>query len=518
MKTKKIQRNKKHLTLKIILSLLVTIGFILLMAAKWYTDIYGNTGFDSILFSLFSGVNGVQSDLIMNYLKNSFIPAIMVSAFICFIIWFVPKSNIVMTINEKRRIRLYPFSNVFASIACIVLTALTLISASNMTGLPQYVVALTQQTTIFEDEYIDPDNINIVFPEKKRNLIYIYLESMENTFMSVENGGAEPYELIPELYEIAKENTNFSQHSGVGGARPIFGGTWTIGAMTSQTSGLPLKLANNIDKNNFGENVTILPNVTTLNTILNKNGYHQALMVGSNAEYGGRKRYFLSHGVDDVFDIYTAREDGIIPDDYWVWWGMEDEHLFEYAKLKITNMAKESERTGEPFAFTMLTVDTHHVAGYKCDLCDDEYEEQYENVIRCSSIQVGSFIEWIQSQPFYENTTIVMTGDHCTMDNGYIQRNITPNHPDYDRRVYNCFINSAIKTNKSKNREFLAFDMFPTTLAALGCEIDGERLGLGTNLFSDVDTLAERLGVNKVDEELSKLSRYFNQHFLNTGY
>ena len=60
--------------------------------------------------------------------------------------------------------------------------------------------------------------------------------------------------------------------------------------------------------------------------------------------------------------------------------------------------------------------------------------------------------------------------------------------------------------------------MFPTTLAALGCEIDGERLGLGTNLFSDVDTLAERLGVNKVDEELSKLSRYFNQHFLNTGY
>ena len=36
-------------------------------------------------------------------------------------------------------------------------------------------------------------------------------------------------------------------------------------------------------------------------------------------------------------------------------------------------------------------------------------------------------------------------------------------------------------------------DMFPTTLASLGAVIDGDRLGLGTNLFSDKPTLAENL-------------------------
>ena len=37
-------------------------------------------------------------------------------------------------------------------------------------------------------------------------------------------------------------------------------------------------------------------------------------------------------------------------------------------------------------------------------------------------------------------------------------------------------------------------DLFQTTLAAMGTKIDGDRLGLGTNLYSDKETLAERYG------------------------
>ena len=33
--------------------------------------------------------------------------------------------------------------------------------------------------TVVEDNYVDPDRVNITFPEQKRNLIYLYLESME---------------------------------------------------------------------------------------------------------------------------------------------------------------------------------------------------------------------------------------------------------------------------------------------------------------------------------------------------
>ena len=56
--------------------------------------------------------------------------------------------------------------------------------------------------------------------------------------------------------------------------------------------------------------------------------------------------------------------------------------------------------------------------------------------------------------------------------------------------------------------------MFPTTLAAMGVEIEGERLGLGTNLFSDRMTLAEQYGRETFESEIRKKSDFYNVQFL----
>ena len=76
---------------------------------------------------------------------------------------------------------------------------------------------------------------------------------------------------------------------------------------------------------------------------------------------------------------------------------------------------------------------------------------------------------------------------------------------DYGRKVYTAYINSAVDFNGQK-REYTTFDNFPTTLAAMGVEIDGNRLGLGTNLFSDTPTLLEKYGMETMSTELSKKS------------
>ena len=103
---------------------------------------------------------------------------------------------------------------------------------------------------------------------------------------------------------------------------------------------------------------------------------------------------------------------------YLVWWGYEDQKLFEFAKQKVTELAAQP----EPFNLTMLTVDTHFEDGYMCEGCPKLYgDDQYSNVMRCSSQQVASFIRWIQQQDFYENTTIVLCGDHPTMDSDYCE-------------------------------------------------------------------------------------------------
>ena len=77
-----------------------------------------------------------------------------------------------------------------------------------------------------------------------------------------------------------------------------------------------------------------------------------------------------------------------------------------------------------------------------------------------------------------------------------------------DRRVYNCFLNAVppAPPERTKNRVFSPMDMYPTVLAAMGCTIPGERLGLGTNLFSGEPTLAEELGTAGLNAEIEKRS------------
>jgi phosphoglycerol transferase len=97
------------------------------------------------------------------------------------------------------------------------------------------------------------------------------------------------------------------------------------------------------------------------------------------------------------------------------------------------------------------------------------------------------------------------------MDNQFFKSNM---ESGYKRRVYNCFINSRVTPKDAKNRTFTPMDIFPTTLAALGCEIKNERLGLGTNLFSTTKTLAEEMTLKKLNSELNKSSKYYKQNFI----
>ena len=52
--------------------------------------------------------------------------------------------------------------------------------------------------------------------------------------------------------------------------------------------------------------------------------------------------------------------------------------------------------------------------------------------------------------------------------------------------------------------------MFPTTLAALGAQIEGDRLALGTNLFSSVETLEEKYGYDEVSDHLRQKSIFYD--------
>ncbi len=491
-------KTKKYIMSRVVLSVLMFIGFLGFFSANWYDYIYGDVGTESVVFTLFASMGGVQEGLVLSWVVNGLVPAIIFTLIAVFLLLVLP--YVLIKRNQKRAF--LTSRKVLSILAGICAFSLFLAAFCDI-GLDEWTINFFRKTDIYEKEYVDPNKTKITFPSKKRNLVYIYLESMETTYMSKEQGGDFEESVIPQLYKLAEENTNFSQNSGVGGAQSPHGTTWTIGAMISHTAAIPMKSPVSLKASATGK---YYENAASLNTVLNDNGYNQAVMVGSQSQYGGRKEYFYQHGVDKVYDIYTAYDDKIVPDGYFEWWGMEDKHLYSYAKKEITEMSKQS----EPFAFTMLTVDTHHVEGYICSECKSDFDEQYSNVFSCASRQLYEFIEWIKQQDFYENTTVVVAGDHPTMGYQYVVRNADENS---ERRIYNCFINAVPDGKNSKNREFTTLDMFPTTLAAMGCSIEGDRLGLGVNLYSGRKTLCEKYGFEGLNSELSKSSTYYNTMF-----
>ncbi len=468
--------------------ILTALASMICFSIEWMFDTWSNLTMDELIFHLTAPLEGTNEGMIKEYFSLCVAPTALLLLFIIILLcaW-----------RGKKKYYVVMCAGIVVSLA---VTGVTVRSAWNSLDVGEYVEAQKTDSDFIEANYVNPADVEITFPEQKRNLIYIFLESMETTYADKENGGAFEENVIPELTEISQENENFSgKNKGINGGYAMPRATWTVAAMFAQTSGLPLDVS--INGNSMDTQESFFSGIITLGDILEEAGYSQTLLIGSDAMFGGRKLYFTEHGNYEIIDYNYAIEEELLPADYRVWWGYEDQKLFGYAKEKLEELADND----EPFNLTLLTVDTHFEDGYMCELCQDTFgDDLYANVMACSSRQVKEFVGWVKQQEFYDNTTIVLMGDHLTMDSDFC------NDIDdkYARKVYTAFVNSAAEVENNTERIYTTFDSFPTTLAALGVQIEGNRLGLGTNLFSNMQTLTERVGLETEQSELYKQSKF----------
>lgn len=457
------------------------------LLTRWALSTWANLTMDEIVYHLSAELGGVDANILRSLALTVLLPAIIAGTAALFFC------------------RRKPLRMLLMSTALLLISTFSSFSWFNhQLDFVSWIRAQGEDSTFIADHYADPTDVQITFPEEKQNLIYIYLESMETTYADVASGGARSANLIPALTRIAQENEDFSGDSPLlGGGRVVGASSWTMAAMFAHTAGLPLKIS--VDGNSMDQQTSFFPGITTLGDILEDEGYQQTLLVGSNASFGGRRLYFTDHGNYAMRDLIYAQTNGWVPVGYHVFWGFEDKKLFAFAKEELTRMSAQD----APFNLTLLTVDTHFEDGYLCDLCQDGYgSDKYANVIACADCQVASFLDWVQNQPFYENTTVVIVGDHLTMDSNFC-RDV---EDSYDRRVYTAFINAAAQpANPTLRRAYTTYDLFPTTLAALGAQIEGDYLGLGANLYSTQPTLLEKYGENALKEELSRASRFMEE-------
>lgn len=496
--------------LKAFIPIFVLLIFFLIFSAKWALKTFSNVTIDEVVYHLMVPLNGTNMDTIYSFIFEVIPITIIVATIVNLYLFYKSKTKVTFEFSFKSKIKniqIFPLKikTLYKGLIVFVLgITLLYFSTADLEIIP-YIKAQLQKSTFIEENYVDPSTVKITFPKEKNNLIYIYLESMENTYKSRRSGGVMDSNLIPELTSLENGNISFKP-----GVRNIYGTAYTIGSMVAQTAGIPIKIPVSQDGWNTREN--ILPGAITIGSILDKEGYNQMIMFGSDGAFAARETFFEKHGNYKVWDLYSAIDEGKMTENDIVFWGFDDSHLFTYAQEKVLELAKSD----KPFNLTLLTVNTHAEDGWLEQSCSKKYDDQYSNVISCSSKQVAKFVNWIKQQDFYPNTTIILVGDHTTMDIDYFN-DIDKN---YVRTVYNVIINPKNGKNEvNVNRACSVVDMFPTTLASLGVEVEGNRLGLGVNLLSDEKTLLEKYDYNYVNSELKKTSVFYNNRFiLNKDY
>jgi phosphoglycerol transferase len=310
------------------------------------------------------------------------------------------------------------------------------------------------------------------------NLVYIYLESLERTFLDEQIFP----KLTPNLKRLEEEGISFKN------IHQVKSTGWTIGGMVASQCGLPL-VAPLGGGNSMSGVDKFYANAMCLGDILHEQGYFLTMMQGSSIEFSGIKNFYKTHSFDEIYgkkrilkNLYNKK--------YLNYWGLYDDTLFDIAFEKFKELANKRNN----FALFLATLDTHPPKGYESKSCKNykylDGNEAMLNAVHCTDMLVNNFIRKIKNSKEGNNTLIVLTSDHLMMNNDVIDLLKKGNRRDLFIILPPNFNNKQII---DKNASIL--DIGSTVLFKLGfnnCDI-----GLGRNLFKSNSLLATIPKFNK---------------------
>ena len=494
----------------VLLFLCQYILFLYMQLIPWAIDTFPLSNVDAVLFTVFSGENeGAEEFVLSCFINAVFLPSLY------WYFFFVVVQVLATYILFKRkffvefgikRIRFYLVSNDFVGYLFKVqkLTSVFLVAVCFILSsvLPQIIFSACFEvlferpvdSELYRKHFVQPPDSVTLDPSKKpMNLIVIFMESMETNFSYY----------TPEINALERKHSFF-----VPGGVSVAGTSWTMGGITSKLCGIPLNMPMKMNEYH-GKLPSYVPNARCLSDILSNKGYEQVFIQGSSGEFTQKKEYWSHHGNVGVHDIKYYKEKGLIPRMYHVFWGFEDRKLYGLAKVELDSLSKKE----NPFAFYMLTVDTHQPEGFVDEVCAKEMANEkgsFPKALRCSSKLLGAFVSWAEKQPWYENTVISVMGDH-TMSVLSAKAGVSPSDSLY---WTNFIINSAI-TTPVRERQYSSLDMYPTLLESMGFELKNHSAGLGRSLYSDSLTMLELYGRKTLDSLLRERSIQYDKFLMN---
>jgi phosphoglycerol transferase len=231
---------------------------------------------------------------------------------------------------------------------------------------------------------------------------------------------------------------------------------------------------------------TFMPRAVCLGDTLKQNGYITSYLGGASSRFGGKGNFYKTHQFDSVTGLEEHMQNLPLGTAPYSHWGLSDESLFQLAWKEFSRLAAQS----KPFAFFLLTLDTHPPHGYPSPICNGipfgDGKSSILNTYHCSDQLAGNFIRRLLASEVADETIIVVASDHLSLNNdisGQLEQS-----PDR-RNLF--FILEKGGRRESLARHSTPFDITPTLLSVLGAEV--EDYNLGVNMLSDEKTIMERI-------------------------
>ena len=223
---------------------------------------------------------------------------------------------------------------------------------------------------------------------KKPNVLFIIWESFTEKVVDKEHNGVE---ITPNFNKLKNEGVYFSNTYATGDR--------TDKGLIAVLSGYPAQPTKSIIKE---------PKKTANLPILTKNfqreGYRTSFYYGGETEFANIKSYLYSADFERIVDLNDFPEELHVTK-----WGVHDEEIFKKF------LSEHSYKKKEPFFETILTLSSHEPFDVPMDtarIIGDSEEELYLNSLYYTDRELGRFVESAKKQEWWEQTLVVIIGDH----------------------------------------------------------------------------------------------------------
>ena len=277
-----------------------------------------------------------------------------------------------------------------------------------------------------------------------------------------------------------------------------------MAGIVSTQCGIPLRnqsliLADGPDRraagdsaNAFGEAVNqYLPGATCLGDVLEHEGYTNVYFGGADTNFAGKNNFLREHGFSKVSGLDQWKGEGADESDISSW-GLSDSVLIEKAKQEVSQL----HASGEPFNFSMITLDTHEPGGVYAS-CGSDDEMPMKRALRCSTTAVADFLMFLEDQGYLDDTVVVVMGDHLKQTGSGTQYNDELMGADSRTIFYKVHSPNVDVSFSREGGDQLS--VLATTLDLLGLTPSAGRAGLGVSLIGNYGVAGTALALAEDD-------------------